>query len=172
MIYGHLIMNTTMVKDLSGMSVVQLVAIARNSISKNAARTLSDHYPETLKKVYVVNAPLGVGAAWAIVKQFLDPNTASKVEFLGKLGELPRKVGDMSTMPNFLGGQVPDAVSYDANDQEITRRPWNSPEINAAIDQLGEQRAWDMVKSRGPQIQQLPLEQRAKVWLEWASEPP
>ena len=91
-------------------------------------------------------------------------------EFLGKLSELPDKLGDMSTMPHFLGGQVSDAVAYETNDGDVTRQPWNSPEINAAIDQLGEQRAWDAVQSRGPQIQQFPPEQRGKVWLQWASE--
>ena len=79
MFHGRPILNTTMVKDLSGMGVVQLVSIARKSFSKTSSKTLSDHYPESLNKVYVVNAPRGVGAAWAIVKQFLDANTASKV---------------------------------------------------------------------------------------------
>ena len=86
------------------------------------------------------------------------------------MSELPDKLGDMSTMPHFLGGQVSDAVAYETNDGDVTRQPWNSPEINAAIDQLGEQRAWDAVQSRGPQIQQFPPEQRGKVWLQWASE--
>ena len=66
--------------------------------------------------------------------------------------------------------QVPDAVAYDDSDADVARRPWNSPDITAAIHQLGEQRAWDMVASRGPQIQRFPPEQRGKVWLQWASE--
>ena len=33
-------------------------------------------------------------------------NTHTHTQFLGKLSELPDKLGDMSTMPHFLGGQV------------------------------------------------------------------
>ena len=54
MFHGRLILNTTMVKDLSGMGVVQLVSLARKNFSKMSSKTLSDHYPESLNKVYVV----------------------------------------------------------------------------------------------------------------------
>ena len=57
-----------------------------------------------------------------------------------------------------------------ADDADLNRRPWNSPEINAAIQMLGEQRAWDMVASSwSRKIQEYPIEQRGKVWLQWAS---
>ena len=114
MMTGHLILGTTLVKDLGGMGVMQLMSVARKNIFKSVSKILSDHYPESLCKVYVVNAPRGVGAVWSIVKQFLDANTASKVEFLSKLSDLSEKLGDMSTMPDFLGGQVPEDVAYDA----------------------------------------------------------
>ena len=66
-------------------------------------------------RVSLCHGPLSHGPlSQSIVKQFLDANTASKVEFLSKLSDLSEKLGDMSTMPDFLGGQVPEDVAYDA----------------------------------------------------------
>ena len=38
-------------------------------------------------RTYVVNAPAGFTAAWAIIKLFLDPVVCRKVSILGELGK-------------------------------------------------------------------------------------
>ena len=71
----------------------------RKSISRSVYGILSHHYPESLRKVYVVNAPRGVGTVWSIVRQFLDANKVFKVEVLSKPSDLSEKLGDMSPSP-------------------------------------------------------------------------
>jgi len=40
-------------------------------------------YPETLRVLFVINAPIYFTAIWTIVKAFVDPETVSKTQILG-----------------------------------------------------------------------------------------
>ena len=44
---------------------------------------LEAYYPETLRRAFLINAPLYARIGWAIVKTFMDPVTVSKVVILG-----------------------------------------------------------------------------------------
>jgi ABC-type glycerol-3-phosphate transport system permease component len=37
------------------------------------------HYPEVLRKMYIINAPSIFGLFWKIIKPMMDPVTAAKV---------------------------------------------------------------------------------------------
>ena len=66
------------------------------------------HYPETLYKMYLVNSPWILTAAFAIIKQWLDPITLSKIIICGGPSEyLPLLRADLRNedIPAFLGGQ-------------------------------------------------------------------
>jgi hypothetical protein len=67
-------------------------------------QTLSNHYPERLKKIVMTNTPFVFNAFWSVVKVFMDERTASKVLFC-KQQEIPAKLDvDPSCIPTFLGG--------------------------------------------------------------------
>lgn len=60
-------------------------------------------YPERLRKVMLVNSPLGFESAWRLIKPMLDEKTASKVGFCAKLSHL-REDMDISVLPIEYGG--------------------------------------------------------------------
>lgn len=72
-------------------------------------RTISDvdqkYYPETLNKLFVVNAPSAFVYVWKIVKGWLDRGTIEKIQILGSdyqeklLEQIPAE-----NLPSFLGG--------------------------------------------------------------------
>jgi len=90
-----------------------------------------DHYPETLRKVFICNTPAAFNAIWKIVKPWLDPNTLAKIEILGydyrdRLLEfiskenLPEEFGGICRCPGGcckLGGSV-NSLS---NDETLAR---------------------------------------------------
>lgn len=43
---------------------------------------LQKNYPEILEKIYVIDSPFIFRACWLIIKPWLDPVTASKIEFI------------------------------------------------------------------------------------------
>ncbi|KAI7875482.1 CRAL/TRIO domain-containing protein [Lichtheimia hyalospora FSU 10163] len=63
------------------------------------------YYPETLNKLYLVNAPSAFVMVWKVVKAWLDPGTIEKIQILGKdfkdvlLQQIPAE-----NLPTFLGG--------------------------------------------------------------------
>mmetsp|Transcript_0 Transcript_0/g.1 ORF Transcript_0/g.1 Transcript_0/m.1 type:complete len:98 (-) Transcript_0:209-502(-) len=50
---------------------------------RRIAKIDSDYYPETMGKLFIVNAPRLFGFFWGICKAWVDPKTAKKVEVLG-----------------------------------------------------------------------------------------
>ncbi|CDH50451.1 sec14 cytosolic [Lichtheimia corymbifera JMRC:FSU:9682] len=72
---------------------------------KAISDTDQKYYPETLNKLYLVNAPSAFVMVWKIVKAWLDPGTIEKIQILGKdfkdvlLQQIPAE-----NLPSFLGG--------------------------------------------------------------------
>ncbi|XP_022903011.1 uncharacterized protein [Onthophagus taurus] len=57
-------------------------------VLKNLIWLLSKHYPERLGVCLIINAPALFSGCWAIIKGWLDENTASKVTFVNSEEEL------------------------------------------------------------------------------------
>jgi hypothetical protein len=70
----------TIVFDLNGFSLKCM----DYEVVKVLVSILQTHYPETLEKVFVVDAPFIFWACWSIIKPWLDPVTAAKVTFIKK----------------------------------------------------------------------------------------
>ncbi|KAI9320496.1 CRAL-TRIO domain-containing protein [Dichotomocladium elegans] len=95
----------TVIFDCTGMGWHQFHMPALQFI-----RAISDvdqkYYPETLNKLYLVNAPSAFVMVWKIVKGWLDPGTINKIQILGKdfqstlLEQIPAE-----NLPTFLGGK-------------------------------------------------------------------
>ncbi len=63
-------------------------------------------YPETLKTVFVINAPVYFTAIWAVVKPWLDPLVLQKVQILGaNYYETMKNYIDEEMIPVESGGQ-------------------------------------------------------------------
>jgi hypothetical protein len=86
--------------------IFDMSAFSMRCMDYEAVRLLVDilqlNYPDTLGKALVVNAPFIFSACWAIIKMWLDPVTAAKVEFI-KAAQLPEYVD-----PEFIIPEIGD----------------------------------------------------------------
>jgi len=64
-----------------------------------------NYYPETLQKMFIINAPWFFTAIWALISPWMDPLIAQKVIILGAdfLPVLRRFIND-DNIPDYLGG--------------------------------------------------------------------
>ena len=98
---GEPITQVINVWDLKGLTMSGFTSDVRALVKKGSALA-QDNYPEGLYAAYIVNAPRIFSFIWAIVKQFLDAKTVSKVHIYGsgtKMWEkLMDKLGDSTTL--------------------------------------------------------------------------
>lgn len=130
----HIDSNTTIL-DVQGVGYKNLTKPARELIMR-LQKIDNDNYPETLCRMYIINAGSGFKLVWNAIKSFLDPQTTSKIHVLGhKYQSKLLEVIDKSQLPQFLGG------TCDCADQggclRSDKGPWKDPEILKMI-QSGE----------------------------------
>lgn len=78
---GKLVSKKLIILDLTNIPVLLDWSLLR--ILKRFGEVDEGMYPETLKVLFVINAPIYFTAIWAIVKPFVDPETISKMQILG-----------------------------------------------------------------------------------------
>lgn len=78
---GVLIETVCTIIDLAGVSIRQVPGVYGH-ISRVSGVT-QNYYPERLGHTYLINAPWGFGAAWNVIKAWLDPVTREKIHILG-----------------------------------------------------------------------------------------
>ena len=76
----------TAIIDLNGMSM-SLLGGKKRGLLKRVADIGTHYFPETAWKIYLINAPFVFRAIWAIIKPWLHPITAAKVNILGSSPE-------------------------------------------------------------------------------------
>ncbi|PQP95278.1 phosphatidylinositol/phosphatidylcholine transfer protein SFH3 [Prunus yedoensis var. nudiflora] len=94
-----------------------------------------DNYPETLNRMYIINAGSGFRLLWNTVKSFLDPRTTGKIHVLGnKYQSKLLEIIDSSELPEFLGGKCTCADKGGC--MRSDKGPWNDPVITKRCDSL------------------------------------
>mmetsp|Transcript_28224 Transcript_28224/g.53414 ORF Transcript_28224/g.53414 Transcript_28224/m.53414 type:complete len:528 (-) Transcript_28224:46-1629(-) len=73
--------------------------------AENIGKTLANHYPERMKRAYVIPANVLFRTLWTIVKVFFDPDTAAKIRFLSGPKELQKYIA-VDQLPVDLGGEL------------------------------------------------------------------
>lgn len=109
---GHRMYKTVSILDLDGIGM-------GHSSGKftGPARSVMDidqwFYPESLQKMYVVNAPWVFKALWAIVRPWLHPITQSKIQVCSSnfLDELAADGIGKDKLPECLGGTATDHLA-------------------------------------------------------------
>eukprot|EP00980_Cylindrotheca_fusiformis_P000782 scaffold184_cov125-Cylindrotheca_fusiformis.AAC.17 len=89
------------------------------SIVKDQSAIDSLCFPETLAKMYIVNGPRFFSTTWKLIKGWLDPRTASKVEVISgrdKWEEKLRDIIDVSELPEDYGGKAPASIKTIENE--------------------------------------------------------
>ncbi|KAK2385887.1 Sec14p phosphatidylinositol transfer family protein [Trifolium repens] len=122
------IFSTTTILDVQGLGMKNFSRTAANILA-SMAKIDSCYYPETLHKMYIVNAGTGFRKMlWPAAQKFLDPKTISKIQILDSksLYKL-QEVIDSSQLPDFLGGSC--TCSREGGCLRSNKGPWNDPDI-------------------------------------------
>ncbi|CAK9134079.1 unnamed protein product [Ilex paraguariensis] len=122
----HIDQSTTIL-DVQGVGLKNFNKSARELIQR-FQKVDGDNYPETLCRMYIINAGSGFRLLWNTVKSFLDPKTTAKIHVLGnKYQSKLLEIIDASELPDFLGGTCTCADKGGC--MRADKGPWNDTEI-------------------------------------------
>ncbi|KAI5060759.1 hypothetical protein GOP47_0025179 [Adiantum capillus-veneris] len=123
--------STTTILDVAGVGMKNFSKNARDLVT-GIQKIDANNYPETLHRLFIINAGAGFKMLWGSIKGFLDPTTASKIHVLGnkyqtKLLELI----DSSDLPDFFGGTC--VCTEHGGCMNSDKGPWNDPDIMTKV---------------------------------------
>lgn len=119
------------VVDLKGLSSSQLTSEAVECL--RGAAKIAEFFPETLHCMVIMNAPTWFAMAWKIIKGFIDPRTAKKIEVYASAEKGRRRLGelvDQSEIPSDFGGTSP---SLDDSIRERCRKPGDNRDFYSTL---------------------------------------
>ncbi|XP_020100074.1 phosphatidylinositol/phosphatidylcholine transfer protein SFH12-like [Ananas comosus] len=120
----HIDQSTTIL-DVQGVGYKHFNKTARELISR-LQKIDGDNYPETLCRMFIINAGQGFRLLWNTVKTFLDPKTTAKIHVLSnKYQSKLLEVIDASELPEFLGG----TCNCEGGCLRSDKGPWKDLEI-------------------------------------------
>ncbi|KAL6848596.1 hypothetical protein ACP4OV_021179 [Aristida adscensionis] len=118
--------SCTTILDVQGVGFKNFSKAARELITR-LQKIDSDNYPETLCRMYIINAGQGFKMLWSTIKSFLDPKTASKIHVLGsKYQHKLLEIIDENELPEFFGGKC--KCAEDGGCERSDKGPWKDPE--------------------------------------------
>ncbi|CAG7886169.1 unnamed protein product [Brassica rapa] len=131
--------QSTTILDVQGVGLKNFNKAARDLVTRLQAVD-GNNYPESLNRMFIINAGSGFRMLWSTVKSFLDPKTTAKINasiqnpfasFFSVLGNKYQskllEIIDESELPDFLGGTCTCADSGGC--MRSDKGPWNNPEI-------------------------------------------
>ncbi|KAL8166082.1 hypothetical protein V2J09_007581 [Rumex salicifolius] len=130
----HIDSSTTII-DVQGVGLKNFTKPARELIAQ-LQKIDNDNYPETLCRMYIINAGGGFKFLWNSVKSFLDPQTSAKISVLGsKYHSKLLEIIDERQLPEFLGGKCTCAAEGGCLRSDMG--PWKDQNILKTIQSGG-----------------------------------
>ncbi|XP_038996020.1 phosphatidylinositol/phosphatidylcholine transfer protein SFH3-like [Hibiscus syriacus] len=124
--------QSTTILDVEGVGLSSFNKSARELL-QSLQKIDGDNYPETLNRMFIINAGSGFRLLWNTVKSFLDPKTAAKINVLGnKYQSKLLEVIDADQLPEFLGGTCNCADKGGCMTSD--KGPWNDPNILKKVE--------------------------------------
>lgn len=119
--------STTAILDVQGLGIKNFTRTAAELLA-SVAKIDCSYYPETLNRMFIVNAGSGFKMVFAAARRFIDPKTINKIQVLdpNSLGKL-LEVIDSSQLPDFLGGSCMCAA--EGGCLRSNYGPWKDPDI-------------------------------------------
>ncbi|XP_047310296.1 phosphatidylinositol/phosphatidylcholine transfer protein SFH12-like isoform X2 [Impatiens glandulifera] len=130
----HIDQSTTIL-DVQGVGLTSLTKSARDLIQA-LQKVDGDNYPETLNRMFIINAGSGFRMLWNTIKTFLDPKTTAKIHVLGnKYQSKLLEIIDASELPEFLGGKC--TCADEGGCMRSDKGPWKDPDILKMVQNGG-----------------------------------
>ncbi|RDX65847.1 Phosphatidylinositol/phosphatidylcholine transfer protein SFH12, partial [Mucuna pruriens] len=129
----HIDQSTTIL-DVEGVGLKSFNKHARELVTR-LQKIDGDNYPETLNRMFIINAGSGFRILWNTVKSFLDPKTTAKinVSVLGnKYQSKLLEIIDASELPEFLGGTC-TCANTPGGCMRSDKGPWKDAEIQKMV---------------------------------------
>ncbi|XP_054798357.1 phosphatidylinositol/phosphatidylcholine transfer protein SFH13-like [Prosopis cineraria] len=127
------ICSTTTILDVQGLGMKNFSRTAANLVA-TLSKIDNSYYPETLHRMYIVNAGTGFKKMlWPAAQKFLDAKTLAKIQVLEpkSLYKL-LEVIDSSQLPDFLGGSC--TCPGEGACLRSNKGPWNDPDIMKLVN--------------------------------------
>ncbi|EOA30267.1 hypothetical protein CARUB_v10013388mg [Capsella rubella] len=122
----HIDQSTT-IFDVQGVGLKNFNKSARELLQR-LLKIDNENYPETLHRMFIINAGPGFRLLWGPVKSFLDPKTTSKIHVLGnKYQSKLLEAIDASELPHFFGGRC--TCEGKGGCMRSDKGPWNDHEL-------------------------------------------
>ncbi|KAI3870656.1 hypothetical protein MKX03_000616 [Papaver bracteatum] len=124
--------SSTTILDVQGVGFKNFGKSARDLLLR-LQKIDADNYPETLHRMFIINAGAGFKMIWSTVKSFLDPKTSSKIHVLGnKYQSKLLEVIDASELPEFFGGSC--HCEEQGGCLRSDKGPWKDPNILKMVE--------------------------------------
>jgi CRAL/TRIO domain len=119
---------------IEGINVIELDGLSSSALSSETmeviklASKISDFFPETLHCMLVLNAPGFFAMAWGLIKKFIDPRTAARIQLFANKEKgkkaLERLIDQSQIASDYGGGNISlsEAFLKEAHDPSLIRQ--------------------------------------------------